>query len=254
MSMEKQRSVPNPEWEIDREQNIAIAKRIDGLLIKAPGSVEKVQQAVQGRIEDLEEMQAVNEIIDMEEHGYTKQDIPDDVKAELTIEELTIGHTTALSHIDNRYRRIFLGVGLSDEARELVAGIRGFIDLLPQAFNFPVYIIKGGTESIYDDSHEFDASTIDGNLPNDIIGADGLYYSVRNIYCFNVYGQGLKIEEIYNMTSAKDWYGEEAERLPRVDFVPSEEHSRVVPLGPEDYAKINRMFEQIDAGLYKFRA
>ncbi len=124
-----------------------------------------------------------------------------------------------------------------------------------------MYIINGVTENIYDDSSEFDASTIYGILPNQIIGSDGLLYRVDNTYCFNRYGQGLKIEEIsggVDFEMLKLYCGEgycrlSEQKLKRVDFVLSEEHSRVMPLAPEDYTKINRMFEQIDAGLYKFR-
>lgn len=68
---EGQPSGQNPEWEVDKEQNIAIAKRIGSLLLSYPATIS-----------DL----------------------------------MPIGHTRNAGHVDNSYRRIFLGVGYNEKA------------------------------------------------------------------------------------------------------------------------------------------
>lgn len=62
------------------------------------------------------------------------------------------------------------------------------IELLPESFKYPVYIFKAYTNSMYDESPEFNVSTIDGDRPNTVvIGADGLIYDAHNVYCFNFF-------------------------------------------------------------------
>ena len=249
----------NPEWEINREQNIAIAKRIDALLVKGPGAVDTDQIVIRNIIENFEEEQNVSSIEYLEKQGFTKEDLPDDIKYESAIEELTNGYTTRLNHVDDKYNCIFLGVGyheaaVGNEAHDIDLG--GFGEWLPKGVNFPAYLIARGTPPIRENySSEFYSSSIYGELPFHIVGADGLLYVVRNIYWFNIYGQGIKIEEVIR---AEWWLEDERQegeqKLTRVNFVPREEHSRVMPLGQQDYAKVNRMFEQIEAGLYKSRA
>lgn len=74
------------------------------------------------------------------------------------------------------------------------------------------------------------------------------------------FGQGLKIEDVSGGTPPEKFlFSEEKMRLAqgklkRVDFVPKKEDSRVVPLTAEDYAKVNKMLEDNDAGLYQHPA
>lgn len=117
--------------------------------------------------------------------------------------------------------------------------------------------MENATNNLYDD-HKIYVTSPYGELPNDIMGVDNTHYRVKNRYCFNFSGQGVKIETIFQMGPLEQTFGESraieaVERFKIVDFVPSEEHSRVVPLTPEDYQKINNMFEQIDKGLYQYK-
>lgn len=132
--------------------------------------------------------------------------------------------------------------------------MQGFVDLLPEGFDYPVYIIKGGTNSIFDDSTEFDASTVHGVSTNYIIGSDDFIYEACNIYCFNDRGQGLKIEDFRELEVLySEKYRKLAElKYTQVGLVPWSEHSRVMPLTPDDYIKINTMLKHIDDGVYKF--
>jgi len=260
MGKEGQQFGQNPEWEANKEQNIAIARKVDSLLLTSPEAMSTLMDNAK-RIGMSEErfIELANSFKGMfSELSMMSIKSMEDIGFMIAKEELTVGYTRLVQHIDNLYRRIFLGVGYSERARgdeSRISDIEGFIDLLPQGFNFPAYIISGSTFNEYDDSSEFDSSTIEGELPNQIIGVDGFLYQVRNIYCLNLSGQGLKIEEIIRLEKLEE-YNEENRRLAEqklitVDFVPSEEHSRIMPLTPDDYVKVSKMFEDIDAGLYK---
>lgn len=197
----------NPEWEIDRAQNVMIARMINVFL---QNSAKNEKGLSEGRI--------------------------------------------TLNNSDNKYRQIFLGVAYDKVAG---SGEDGLTDILPVGFNFPVYFIKGRTVSIYDDSSQFNATTLYGVLPNEVIGVDGLIYLIDNINCLNLSGQGLRIEKMSLGGSLED-YNEgrhhrlAKKRLTRVDFVPREEHSRIMPLTLEDYQNVSKMFKQIDSGWYKY--
>ena len=260
---EGQPSGQNPEWESNREQNIAIAKRIDKLSLELPGTVDTVRNAVRRTIEDMQELQNTAVIEDLEEVGITIEGIPDYFSDQLAIGEMTIGHTQFVKNVNNPHRTIVLGVAYSNEAAEHEYMARGEvhepIELLPEGFNYPVYTFKAYTDNMYDDSSEFDVSTIDGNRPRRVIGADGLIYDAYNAYCFNFFGQGLKIEDVSGGAPLERLLFNEEKmqlaqsKLKRIDYSPKEEDSRIVPLTSEDYAKINKMFTDIGAGLYKFR-
>lgn len=66
----------------------------------------------------------------------------------------------------------------------------------------------------------------------------------------------LKVEDLENHVkmglSSHDEMIRYLEEFTNVDFVPSGEHSRVVPLTPEDYLRVNKMLKDIDAGSYKY--
>lgn len=262
---EGQPSGPNPEWEQNREQNIAIAKKVDRLLISSPDTILDIVKIMEEKgISDEEAVRIVKSYQEMfPELPLDSIESVGDAGLIIAQREMTIGYTKFVKHINNPNRTIVVGVAYSDEAsrdEQSKGEVAEPIELLPDGFNYPVYIFKAYTNNIYDESTEFNVSTIYGELPNRIIGADGLVHDVYNVYCFNFLGQGLKIEEISRGAPLEAFlYNEEQmqlaeQKLKGVGFVPSEEHSRVMPLTPEDYTKINKMFEQIDAGLYKFRA
>lgn len=239
---------PNPEWEANKEQNILIAKRIDSLLLNAPDSISKIMDMKEKRglsnEEFIERVKSFSELYPEFESIESVEDI-----AFLTsIEHLTLGYFTSLHNINDPHKRIFLGVVYSKEYEDKA---HVDIDNMPETFNLPVYII------IQRERIPLYASTLNVNLSNYKIGADGLLYNVTSYDCFNFSGQGTKVETMTRMGTLEDEFDDPElakEILTRVNFVPREEHSRVVPLGPEDYAKINKMFEQIDAGLYQYRA
>jgi len=264
---ERQPSGRNPEWELNKEQNITIAKRIEKLLGEKPLVSVEFEEWLRDKRASMEEMQNVEEVEIIDEYlqtGEVRRDRQDilhlnEMRDLIFIDELTVGFTTVLEHIDSKHRRIFLGVGHSEEAsRGTWAMMRGFIDLLPEGYKYPVYIIREVMHNEYDNSPEFDITTIDGKFPNKILGDDGLLYYLHNTFCFNLLGQGLKIEEIVRGGTLDQEYDGEClelakQKLKRVDFVPREEDSRVMPLDGEDYRKIDKMFEQINAGLYRYR-
>ena len=82
------------------------------------------------------------------------------------------------------------------------------------------------------------------------------YYFLENYYCFNLFGQGVKLETVTQMGTLEDAFTEDdletaRQKLPKVDFIPEDEHSRVVSITADDYRKINDIFVQIDTGIYQ---
>lgn len=210
---EDQPSGSNPEWENNREQNIAIAKRIEALLLQhfPPSSAEAI----------------------------------------LGIDENILYHT-------DQEKVIVLTV-IQD--RERMREEKTTMDILPSSFTFPVYAIEANTVFGWNIYTTMTVTSPYGETENHIIGNAGLWYAVENLYCFDSSGQGAKIEDITEMGRIEDiddLTNDDAERvcntLKRVDFVPSNEDSRVVPLTADDYAKINKMFQDIDTGVYKYNA
>lgn len=254
---EGQPSGVNPEWENNREQNIAIAKRVNDLLLSLPSlpllfkSMEEMGIPMEG--EGFKRYLDSLKSIDPTNKGFTQAETLKDLAFLVAKEELTIGYSIPLTHVDNEWRHIYLKLGWNREFTDFV--YRADLELFPENFKFPVYGIQIGTNNIYDDTAA-GASSIYGESQNDIIGDDGLYYRITNTYCFNFFGQGAKIEDISQIGPLGEWFDEaearHAERkFPRVNFVPQKEDSRVVSLAPEDYEKINKIFADIDAGLYK---
>lgn len=254
---EGQPSSQNPEWEVDKEQNIAIAKRIDALVAKVPNAVDEGQAIIRDSIGDLEEMQLDEEILKRRDAGFTIDNMPEFLK-KMSEKQDRLGKTADLKHIDDNTLYIRTGVGYNDEYNDFFDGLFDS-GLLPKGFNFPFYLIKRDTSSLPKDNVGLNVTTIHGKSQNNVIGNDGKLYRINNLYCFNMNGQGLKIEEISELGTVEQWFenDEESElarhRFPWVDFTPSEEHSRIVPLTSEDYADINNMFGEIDAGLYKMQ-
>lgn len=245
MKKEGQQFGPNQEWEVNREQNIAIANRIDRLIQQNPWSINPVIKLVMRggvRLEDL-----IKKIEGMEQ-------LPDFDQI-LHQEEQTLGHEMRLRHVENR-NALFLGVAYS---RGYIEEYHAALEILPESFNFPLYIIKQYAHLNLHDDAPMTVSSPYGKLPSDIIGKNGLWYILGNYYCINSFGQGAKIEDITEMGRIENEFEDSGElreaqrKLTRVNFVPSEEHSRVVPLTPEDYQKVNKMLKDIDVGLYKHR-
>lgn len=238
----------NPEWEINREQNIAIAKKVDALLLNAPDSISKIMEMKEKKgLSDEEFIERVKIFSELYPEFESIESI-EDIAFLISIIHLTQGYFTSLHNVNDRHKRIFLGVVYSDEYED-----KAYVDIdnIPETFNFPAYII------IQRERIPVFASTLNVELSNYKIGADGLLYNVKSYDCFNFSGQGTKVETMTRMGMLEDEFDDPkaAEQiLTKVNFVPQEEHSRAVPLTPDDYAKINNMFNQIDAGLYKFRS
>jgi len=268
---------PNPEWELNKDQNIAIAKRIKKSLLgnERPNRAVMFERMVKSGVENLEELNAIEKIEFLKEEGIVDAEgrpvaISREIQEELTnddIEELTLGHTSLFSHIDNRYRTLVLGIGLCEEAKDSGFLIGSMIRGLPEDFTYPVYVIEQEPTLV---------STKYGELPNGIVGANGLGYAVSDVYCFNLSGQGARIEGIWEVLDAiSDIRGalsrtgvsekliretlerlrpeiEEQERnLLHVDFIP-EDGYRAMPLTSRNYERVNMMLVQIDVGQYKF--
>lgn len=204
---EGQPSGLNPEWEINKDQNIQIAKRLFGLLLDLPTPSFPFMQKLE-----------------------------------------CISMSRQLNSADNK-RKIFI-----EADRELVDNY-GPYSIIPQSFRPPLFGLTLRTNDMYDFTNQ---STKYGELPTHVIASDRSYCVILNNYAFNLSGQGVKIEFIVpHSLPLESYFGkvgalEARERLRQLDFVPKESDSRVVPLTPDDYQKINNMFEQIDAGLYKF--
>lgn len=247
----------NPEWEANKEQNIAIAKKIDTLVAKVPNAVDEGQIIIRDSIGDLEEMQDDEEIIKLQERGFTKDNVPEFLR-KMAEKQDQLGKTADLKQISDNSLYIRLGVGYNDEYNDFFDGLFDS-DLLPLGFNYPIYVVKRDTSSLPKENVRHNVNTIHGKSQNNVIGKDGRLYRINNLYCFNMNGQGLKIEEISELGTVEEWFenDEESElarhRFPWVDFLPSEEHSRIVPLTLEDYTDVNNMFGEIDAGLYKMQ-
>lgn len=242
---EGQPSGLNPEWEQNREQNIAIAKKIDALLLNAPDPISKIMEMKEKEgLSDEEFIERVKSFSELYPEFESIESIGD-IAFLTSIEYLTLGCFTSLHNVDDRHKRIFLGVVYSKEYKD-----KAYVDIdnIPETFNLPVYVI------IERERIPFYASTLNVKLSNYKIGADGLLYNVNSYDCFNFSGQGIKVETMTRMGMLGDEFDDPklAEQiLTRVNFVPQEEHSRVMPLTQEDYGKINKILEQINAGLYK---
>lgn len=286
---EPQPSGPNPEWEEYKEQNIAFAKRIENLLqAERPNRAVIFERMMKSGLENLEELNAIENIDFLKKQGLVDEEgspsISREIQEALTnddIEELTLGYTLLFSHVDNKYRTVVLGVGFSDDAIDSRFLIGDMIIGLPEDFAYPVYVVEEKDPAETEPGNDYSVlqSTKYGELPSNIIGANGLYYSVRNNYCFNLLGQGVKIEDIYavdimgrirEVLSEEDSqfqlpeemvkeilerlekeHEEEKRNLFHVDFIP-EDGFRVIPLTSEDYIRVNKMLDQVEAGSYKF--
>lgn len=158
------------------------------------------------------------------------------------------GYEISLRDINNPGKAVSLGTAQSVE-REYFN--QESTNRLLKILKFPVYRIYEYSNPAKTDIPLYVSSPY-GDIPSDFLGTDEVYYKINNVYYFNTWGQGAKLEDICKVAFVDQI--EDEEGLTRVDFVPREEHSRVVPLGPKDYGKINKMFEDIDAGLYRYRA
>jgi hypothetical protein len=259
MSIEGQGYGRNPEWENHKGQNILLAKKIDGLLLEAPGQSPLITILEKAGFEEgnaFDVFLTFLKGLDRSDQDLQKVEGMDDLALSLEEKKITIGHSSCLEHVSNSWRRLYLEVGYSEDFKDSPLG--SDIESLPKDFYFPVYIIQAGTSILYDDEDR-KASSCYGNFANDAIGRDGSYYRFTNVYCFNYSGQGVKIENVTKMGELEDWFDIDdvvaaRKGFARLNFTPSEENSRVVPLTEEDYEKVNSMFADIDSGQYKFAA
>lgn len=236
----------NPEWETNRGKNIAAVKKIHGFFFHNPhiaNSITKLEKHDSVTIEDWIKGRVNVESLSGLEQILAQQ------------KELIVGHEMDLRHGD-KGNSFYLAVGYDGGYRE----IKKYTTILPEGFNFPVYLISQSPLLNLENAVPMTVSSPYGEVQRDLIGVNGLWYHLINYYCFNFSGQGVKIESIVEMSKIEGEFDDTDEldeaiwQPTKVDFIPKEDHSRVAPLTPEDYQKINSMFEQIDVGEYKFRA
>lgn len=248
---EGQPSGPNPEWEIDKTRNIAIAKKISGLISNLPDPVE-VGMSRLGQLGAL--------------IGLPDGWIPEDKAYDIARHSIINGYTIELSGNDNPRKRIVLEVAQSKENEDKGS----HLNMLPKEFNFPVRAIheqvKVGLMFADFPLPTLYVTSPYEKVPSNILGLNKTCFTIRNFYCFNTWGQGIKFEDVSELMKIEDFENHVKmglsshdemirylKEFTNVDFVPSEEHSRVVPLTQEDYLRVNKMFKDIDAGLYEYR-
>lgn len=243
---------PNPEWKVDKVRNTATARTINVLLSVLPDPVEVSRDKVSeiGKIFGLPD-------------GFI-----DDSEAYIAAQyTMTYGYNVELLNLYNPKRAVILGVAQSINHADRTS-YQHSIKLLPKNFNYPIFMIHEEDNSLRFKYSEFPpielfTSSPYGKIQSHVLGKNGVVYAVRNFYVFNAWGQGAKLEEIRGISRL-----EELEKLResqevnipnfrnqimRVNFVPSEEDSRVVQLTQEDYLRVNKILKDIDVGLYKYR-
>lgn len=257
---EGQPSGQNPEWELNREQNIAIARRIDRLLLEGPDSADDLLTAQRQFREGLENFTSEDPSFTEEAHRLLEfivshGDVPNQAVDDAVVREMTVEKMSLLYHAEYEGKYILVGAGYSKEALE--GGEIGDIthSLLPKGFNLPVYIITDGVHDIYGDYSKFPAIDVHEEFPNDNT-EDDPWYRFSNVYCFNIYGQGMRIETITKLGTLGKWLRSNKpvteQKFPEGEYIPDDVRSRVALLTLENYADINSMFVQTDAGIYKF--
>lgn len=113
MKKEGQPSGLNPEWEANKEQNTATAKRIDALLLGYPDPTESAMKKIIEKVEEsghstedlIESIAPLIEFSDLFP-GVESIKSMDDMALWIAEEKLTVGYDTVFHHADNRRRYI----------------------------------------------------------------------------------------------------------------------------------------------------
>lgn len=218
-------------------------KKIDNLLLNVPESIESTIRM-------------------MEQCGASEDQIKEVVGNEfdMVLLEMTLGYWRVL-YDSSGDRAIYLEKSESREYTDKnnintnAEGPQIDMDLLPENFKFPAYGIMLVNFNFESKDQNLVTSPY-GQFPRNILGMDEIHYELDNYYCFNLFGEGIKQEMITPMFTLEDDFSEgdldaAREKLPRLDFVPNDEDSRVVPLTEDDYLKINNIFADVEAGIYR---
>jgi hypothetical protein len=125
--------------------------------------------------------------------------------------------------------------------------IQEFTDV-PDEMRFPVAIIYW-----WSDDSNFLVNTPYGKLSPFAIGTDGNLHSFFEMYLINAHGEAFRLEEVQTFDDEELDFALANRGLTKnvvetLDFTPNDDHSRFVPLGPDDYKFIQSLLDDIDQG------
>lgn len=234
----------NPEWIQNRDQNIAMAQRIQAALIhfinpnSTPNFFPELIDSI-GSTLGIE-----GEVIEKAKEEVKKEEVMEGYR--YSVDRLrTISDGVRLSNIMDPEMVVHLDVAYikSIETDGEFTGI-------PQDFLFPAYKFM-----VYYQEKIAPVKTLYGILPGDVIGADGRLYSFINYAFFNRYGQGALYQNVEQVGKEDQTLTEVLENndlteteLIRLQFTPSSNDSRTNGLEQADYKEIDDILKQIEGG------